>query len=247
MTVLCNDKFCITLKSHSITVSMVNYLDNRFFGKYNPNNYLTESEMVAVSNSVEKRKMEFAAGRFALKTAYSEFLGIQTEFGNILSERLKNGKPVIPGSGLNVSISHDYGFAAAAVTAAKSGNIGIDIHCKAEFDGEIELFVNESEKKTEAFYGSRNNFLNCLWCFKESRAKFQGGGLELFEELSVRNTGYTENNLIYTEFYNDDSVSLLDTYGMYYFAITAEKKYKDEISEILIALRRYTRQFFGYM
>ncbi|SDH81255.1 holo-[acyl-carrier-protein] synthase [Alteribacillus persepolensis] len=88
---------------------------------------LTTSEREQLHMLKGKRKVEFAAGRYAAKEAFAKAAGtgISKEYGfqdiEVYNDSL--GKPVIKAKGLNstvhISITHSHDFAAAQVIVEK--------------------------------------------------------------------------------------------------------------------------------
>lgn len=85
-----------------------------------PGRILTKAEQQMFSKLAEKRKIEFLAGRFAAKEAYSKAFG--TGIGGALSfqeieiEKDKNGRPYFskpagPRAHLSITHSREYAFA----------------------------------------------------------------------------------------------------------------------------------------
>lgn len=93
---------------------------NRF-----PKRILTKRELVKYEQMANKRKVEFLAGRFAVKEAYAKAIGTgigkHLSFHDIEIEVDENGKPFIPSKDMrcHVSITHTNEYAAAQVIIEK--------------------------------------------------------------------------------------------------------------------------------
>lgn len=93
---------------------------NRF-----PNRILTKRELVKYEQMANKRKVEFLAGRFAVKEAYAKAIGTgigkHLSFHDIEIEVDENGKPFIHSKDMrcHVSITHTNEYAAAQVIIEK--------------------------------------------------------------------------------------------------------------------------------
>lgn len=87
---------------------------------------LTSSEKQNYENLSERRKVEFLAGRFAAKEAYSKAtgtgIGKELSFLDIETASDENGKPIIckpHKEGVHLSISHSADYAVAQVIIEK--------------------------------------------------------------------------------------------------------------------------------
>lgn len=87
---------------------------------------LTQSEKATFQTLMESRKIEFLAGRFAAKEAYSKAVGTgigeNLSFLDIEIEKDSKGKPYIAKpqkEGVHLSISHNRNFAVAQVIIEK--------------------------------------------------------------------------------------------------------------------------------
>lgn len=86
-----------------------------------PSRILTEKELAYFSTLQPKRKLEFLAGRFAVKEAYSKAngtgIGKALSFQDIEVQKDENGRPYIVKAGciVHVSISHSEEYVVAQV------------------------------------------------------------------------------------------------------------------------------------
>jgi 4'-phosphopantetheinyl transferase len=149
---------------------------------------LTKRELKIYKDfNVEKRRLEWLCGRYALKQLAMDFFTfdmLQMEVHNVPS-----GKPVLlvpGGTHLPVSITHsgDYGAAAIALTG---DNIGIDIEIVEERGNEWANMCFHGDE-----ISSRDSlFLTELWAKKEAVLKFLGTGLS----LDMQNVRFADGQL----------------------------------------------------
>jgi len=127
------------------------------------------------SLKIEKRRNDFALGRYALKRLISENF-VKTDLKNIEVLRSEPGLPVMTVNGLppdiNVSISHSNGYGAAC--ASRDFIVGIDIE-KAEPRSRAWAEFCFTEKELSA--GDGAEYLTALWAKKEAAFKVLGIGL----------------------------------------------------------------------
>ena len=106
----------ITVMSKNITLTVTNYNDQSFSSKVK-NDILTVQEKEYIKNAVSSRCREFEAGRYSLKTAYFKHKKEErSNFREISVLKTEYGQPFIVGKSCGVSITHDAGLAAAAVS-----------------------------------------------------------------------------------------------------------------------------------
>jgi phosphopantetheinyl transferase (holo-ACP synthase) len=146
-----------------------------------------EEERRAAGLFVGKRRVEFVAGRAAVKRAARRLgvIGAPGEFLVLPDEGARAGAPVLfDGAGqrmsLEVSISHGAGLGCAA--AVGWGKIGLDVE---RIEGRLEGFregafgPGEVESWREALGGrvADDRVVTVAWCAKEALLKVAGLGL----------------------------------------------------------------------
>lgn len=218
------DKNETVLQTEHITAAFVRY-DNGFG---DGEDFLSHEERAYISNAAPLRAAEFSAGRYALKTAFRISSGVNCAMNEIRILREETGRPYICGSPLGVSVTHDGNIAAAMLSS--SGSIGIDLHKITVFGDEYMLFLNEQEIKLYNAANDKQNFLNIVWCMKESCAKYLGGGLALFEEIDVRYID--ERDEVITAKISGHMAYLVAA-GGYCFSVVADKVPSTEINKLL--------------
>ncbi|MFT6216190.1 MAG: phosphopantetheinyl transferase [Roseivirga sp.] len=126
------------------------------------------------STKIESKKLEWLSARLALKALLpnTDYEVVKNEFG----------KPHLTLQGLEISISHTKGYAAAALSTKKP--IGIDIeHERPQILRIAHKFLHESEK---AWAGEDITKLTQIWCAKEALYKLHGRTQLIFaEQLKV--------------------------------------------------------------
>ncbi|MDR1684604.1 MAG: 4'-phosphopantetheinyl transferase superfamily protein [Elusimicrobiota bacterium] len=147
-----------------------------------PEEVLTSKEQAIYQEfKVDKRRHEWYAGRYALKSLASDFFTFDMDKMEV--RNLPSGKPVLMvpgGTKLPVSITHSGGYAAAAI-ALTGENIGIDIEFIERRD---KAWARECFREEE-ISSAAPLFLTELWAKKEAVLKFLGVGLSI-DMLDVR-------------------------------------------------------------
>ncbi len=137
---------------------------------------LTQREMAAYSAfKVEKRRTEWLAGRYALKSLATDFFTFDMKKMEV--KNLPTGKPVLlvpGGTKLPVSITHSGDYAAAAIGLTGEA-IGLDMEI---IEPRSRAWAEQSFAKEE-ISSSAAFFLTELWAKKEAILKFLGVGLSL--------------------------------------------------------------------
>jgi phosphopantetheinyl transferase len=104
-------------------------------------------------------------------------------------EKDANGKPFLPGTALQLSISHTTHYAAAFLGKVP---VGVDIQCMVEKIERITpKFLNEEEKKQVGQH--RLAHLHVCWCAKEALYKAYGQrGLDFRQHILLSPFDYAE-------------------------------------------------------
>jgi 4'-phosphopantetheinyl transferase len=162
-----------------------------------------EEERRAAGLFVDKRRVEFVAGRAAVKRAARRLgaIGAPGEFLVLPDEGARAGAPVLfdragRRMSLAVSISHGAGLGCAA--AAEGGRVGLDVE---RIEGRLDGFRDgafgpgEVESWREAL-GAReadDRVVTVAWCAKEALLKVAGVGLRApLESHAVRGIRWVE-------------------------------------------------------
>lgn len=141
-----------------------------------PEDFLSKGEMDAYKSfKIDKRKKQWLAGRYALKSLASKYFSFDMKYAEV--KNLTSGQPVLKvpgGTKLPVSIAHCDDYAAAAIDFNSEG-IGVDIEVVEPRSRawEEQSFCKEEISSHAAF------FLTELWAKKEAVLKFLGVGLTI--------------------------------------------------------------------
>ena len=123
--------------------------------------------------AVEKRAVEWLAGRYAVKKLASEFFNLPLKKMQV--KNAKNGSPVLQADGgnhLTVSISHRGDYAAAAISLT-GDLIGVDVEkIEPRSQGWAEQYFAKEE-----LIASDDAYLTEIWAKKEAVLKLLGLGL----------------------------------------------------------------------
>ncbi|MGB2579728.1 phosphopantetheinyl transferase [Elusimicrobium simillimum] len=139
--------------------------------------FLTEGEMRYYQTlKIEKRKNDFALGRYALKLLIKGHF-IDTEYKDIEILKHDDGHPLLSVNGadpgLYISISHSNGV--AAVAASSTNKVGIDIEkIEDRSNAWAEMVFTKAE-----LTGYNAAYLTTLWAKKEAVLKLYGLGLSV--------------------------------------------------------------------
>lgn len=163
---------------------------------------LTEAEAALfLSLRVQKRKIEWLAGRMAAKTAFAQYKqveskrapasllpGIPTRTGQVSILNRPNRAPFLEGyPELRISISHSHEYAVAAVAAY---DIGIDIERNEPRPRALaSYFFCEEERRLLEEHSllpdPRDGLITKLWSRKEALSKYlQWGGRMVFSQVN---------------------------------------------------------------
>lgn len=150
-----------------------------------PETFLNARELKSIDEfRVEKRRQEWLAGRYALKSLATDFFTFEMTKMEIRNHR--TGKPMLlvpGGTHLPVSISHSGDYAAAAI-ALTGENIGLDIEI---IEPRSKSWAEQSFHKDE-ISSNADFYLTELWSKKEAVLKFLGVGLSI-EMTDIRFVG----------------------------------------------------------
>ena len=140
----------------------------------NAEEFLTTFESKQYKNfTVEKRAVEWLAGRYAVKQLASEFFNLP--FKKMQIKNAKNGSPILQAEGgnhLTISISHRGDYAAAAISLT-GDLIGIDVE---KIEPRPQGWAEQYFSKEELIAGD-DAYLTELWAKKEAVLKLLGLGL----------------------------------------------------------------------
>lgn len=141
----------------------------------------TEQERIPQLRGTGDRR-RFIAGRALLRTAAAGYLGLPPRRLKVVAHcpdcSRNHGKPELPGTGLQVSVSHSGDRVAVAVTLA--GAVGIDVEEISTSVSPAELLprlVGPSEPRTPA-HTTASGF-HRMWTRKEAVLKATGHGLRV--------------------------------------------------------------------
>ncbi len=138
--------------------------------------FLSKGELEAYQSfKIEKRRRQWLAGRYALKSMAANYFSFDVKYTEI--KNLASGQPILKvpgGTKLPVSISHCDDYAAAAIDFNSEG-IGVDIEAVEPRSRawERQSFCEEEISSRASF------FLTELWAKKEAVLKFLGVGLTI--------------------------------------------------------------------
>ena len=140
------------------------------------NSFFTAGERAYYDTlKIEKRRRDFALGRYALKKLLAEKF-VKTDLKNIEVLRSADGYPLLNINGapskIYVSISHSNGYGAAC--ASVTNKVGIDIELIEE---RSKAWAEMCFTKTELSAGQSPEYLTELWAKKEAVSKVLGIGL----------------------------------------------------------------------
>ncbi|MEV6532166.1 4'-phosphopantetheinyl transferase family protein [Streptomyces sp. NPDC048448] len=141
----------------------------------------TERERIPQQRRTEDRR-RFIAGRALLRTAAAGYLGLPPRRLEVVARcpdcSRNHGKPELPGTGLQVSVSHSGTRVAVAVTRA--GAVGIDVEEISTSVSPAELLphvIGPAEPRTPA-HATASGF-HRMWTRKEAVLKATGQGLRV--------------------------------------------------------------------
>lgn len=121
-----------------------------------------DSQVIMESNS-EQRKKEILVVRYLL----NRYLGKQR------IEYNENGKPFLPGSDLNISISHSGNY--IALISGRAKNYAIDIERKSKRLLKLApRFLNRNELRIAESFEDELDYYTTAWCVKECMIKWYG-------------------------------------------------------------------------
>lgn len=130
----------------------------------------------------EEDRQRFIAGRALLRTAAGGYLGVPPRRLVVVARcpdcRRNHGKPELPGTGLQVSVSHSGAQVAVAVTRA--GPVGIDVEEISASVAPAALIphvIGPAEPRTPA-HATVSGF-HRMWTRKEAVLKATGQGLRV--------------------------------------------------------------------
>lgn len=147
-----------------------------------------ERDRIPQLRKAEDRR-RFVAGRALLRTAAAGYLGVVPRDLDVVARcpdcSRNHGKPELPGTGLQVSVSHSGDRVAVAVTRA--GAVGIDVEEIGAAVSPAELLphvLGPSEPRTPA-HATPSGF-HTMWTRKEAVLKATGLGLRVpLSEIGV--------------------------------------------------------------
>ncbi|MEU9293499.1 4'-phosphopantetheinyl transferase superfamily protein [Streptomyces sp. NPDC048266] len=147
-----------------------------------------EQERVPLLRRAEDRA-RFIAGRALLRTVAAGYLGLPPRRVDVVAHcpdcDRNHGKPELPGTGLQVSVSHSGDRVAVAVTRA--GAVGIDVEEISTSVSPAELLphvIGPAEPRTPA-HATTSGF-HRMWTRKEAVLKATGLGLRVpLSEIGV--------------------------------------------------------------
>ncbi|MGW3631338.1 4'-phosphopantetheinyl transferase family protein [Streptomyces sp. NPDC005122] len=141
----------------------------------------TERERIPQQRRTEDRR-RFIAGRALLRTAAAGYLGLPPRQLEVVARcpdcSRNHGKPELPGTGLQVSVSHSGARVAVAVTRA--GAVGIDVEEISTSVSPAELLphvIGPTEPRAPA-HATASGF-HRMWTRKEAVLKATGQGLRV--------------------------------------------------------------------
>ena len=139
-------------------------------------NFFTAGERVYFDTlKIEKRRRDYALGRYALKKLIAENF-VKTDLKNIEILKSADGYPLLSVNGapgrIYVSISHSNGYGAAC--ASETNKVGIDIELIEE---RSKAWAEMCFTKTELSIGASAEYLTELWAKKEAVSKVLNIGL----------------------------------------------------------------------
>jgi len=137
--------------------------------------FLTGAELACFNNfKIEKRRRDYALGRYALKKLLKEQTGLDYKRWTV--DTLQSRAPSVLSNGkttnLNASISHSNGYGAACTSL--TNKVGIDIELIEE---RSKAWAEMCFTKTELAAGSGAEYLTELWAKKEAVLKVLNIGL----------------------------------------------------------------------
>ncbi|MER5789028.1 4'-phosphopantetheinyl transferase superfamily protein [Streptomyces sp. NPDC001980] len=131
---------------------------------------------------MEEDRRRFIAGRALLRTAAGGYLGVPPRRLAVVARcpdcSRNHGKPELPGTGLQVSVSHSGDRVAVAVTRA--GPVGIDVEVISTSVAPADLLphvIGPTEPRTPA-HATGSGF-HRMWTRKEAVLKATGQGLRV--------------------------------------------------------------------
>jgi phosphopantetheinyl transferase len=134
--------------------------------------FLHKTELAEYDKLPEAKRLDWVAGRIALKFAYSGL--IKNPKINVRPKRYGTGEPYIS-KAIYCSISHSHAQGVGIVAPAR---IGIDIE-KVRAHKRIMLDYIATEPESRLFRSSLNENITAIWTIKESVMKAVGIGLGL--------------------------------------------------------------------
>ncbi|SEC96221.1 4'-phosphopantetheinyl transferase superfamily protein [Streptomyces sp. TLI_105] len=141
----------------------------------------TEQSRLPQLRRTEDRQ-RFIAGRALLRTAAAGYLGLPPQWVEVIARcpdcSRNHGKPELPGTGLQVSVSHSGSRVAVAVT--RTGPVGIDVEEISASVAPAELLphvLGPAEPRTPA-HTTIGGF-HRMWTRKEAVLKATGQGLRI--------------------------------------------------------------------
>jgi phosphopantetheinyl transferase len=161
---------------------------------------LSAAEIVSLNKiKLEKNRLQWVAGRYAVKNAFSRYLNSNMDYRSIDVLRGADSAPYIPQFPSHiVSISHSYPYCVGMVAQRK---IGVDIEKISMPDKSlIKYFYTENEKHALKNCTSDDRYSGksmIYWTRKEAVAKLLRLGMKMdFGKLDTSNDLYYENNSV---------------------------------------------------
>ena len=157
-----------------------------------------------IVNSCQKRRKEFAAGRYAAKTALRMLCGSSFSDDAIVIRYGKHGEPTA-GEETSLSISHDNGLAAAVCGIRNAGVSGIDIHGISHEAFEIrKSWLDGAEMDILDGFDDAYLSYSLAWCAKESASKVLLRGLAVISDIKIREVVRELNDVYVDMLYQND-------------------------------------------
>jgi len=165
---------------------------------------LTEEEKRMMTDSCQKRREEFAAGRHAAKTAVRKLSGHSFSGDAVTIRYGEHGEPTA-GDDISLSISHDSGLAAAVCNFMEAGASGIDIHSISHEAFEIrESWLDGAEIAVLDCFDDTDISYSLAWCAKESASKVLLRGLAAISDIRIIDIVREQNDVYVDMLYQNE-------------------------------------------